>query len=127
MIDASGGQVDGNTVTYVPKFGERLEINATGSAIDNGEAADVTGGSSDSNLTLILIIVGAVVVVLIVVFLVLRSRRQHGRGCRDPDRVRRVGSGRDPRGVAPPPAPADTAPPPPPMPPAAPPPPPSEG
>ena len=128
VIDASGGQVDGNTVTYVPKFGERLEINATGSAIDNGEAADVTGGSSDSNLVLILIIVGAVVVVLIVVFLVLRGRRNRGGG----DAGTPTGFGESAPaptlgGVAPPPAPSDTAPPPPPMPPAAPPPPPSEG
>ena len=45
VIQARGGQIDGNTVTYVPKFGERLEIDATGSAVDNGEAADVVGGS----------------------------------------------------------------------------------
>ena len=61
VVEAPGGQIDGNTVTYVPKFGERLEINATGSAVDNGEAADVVGGS-DSMLPLILIIAGVVLV-----------------------------------------------------------------
>ena len=128
VIDASGGQVDGNTVTYVPKFGERLEINATGSAIDNGEAADVTGGGSDSNLMLILIIVGAVVVVLIVVFLVLRSRRNTGGDAGTPTGFGESAAASTPVGAAPPPAPTDTAPPPPPMPPATPPPPPpSEG
>lgn len=80
VIQAGGGQVDGNTVTFVPTFGERLEINATGSAVDNGQAADVTGGGSDSNLVLILIIVGVVVVAAIVVFLILRSRRNRGGG-----------------------------------------------
>ncbi len=61
-------------MTYVPEFGERLEINATGSAVDNGEAADVVGGS-DSLLPLILIIAGVVLVLLIIIFLVVRSRR----------------------------------------------------
>ncbi|HKX33968.1 MAG TPA: hypothetical protein VJP03_01375, partial [Actinomycetota bacterium] len=77
VLQASGGRIDGNTVTYVPEFGDRLEINATGSAVDNGEAADVVGGS-DSFLPLILIIAGVVLLLLIVVFLVLRSRRPEG-------------------------------------------------
>jgi LppM domain len=118
VLQAPGGEIDGNTVTYVPEFGERLEINATGSAVDNGEAADVVGGS-DSFLPLILIIAG-VVVVLLIVFLVLRSRRR--------------GGGETPSGfgeagapVAAPPGPTDAPPPPPPMPPAAPPPPSAEG
>ena len=69
----ANGEVDGNTVTYVPEFGERLEINATGSAIDNGQAADVVGGS-DSFLPLLLIIAGVAVVLLVIIFLVVRSR-----------------------------------------------------
>ena len=60
-------------MTYVPEFGERLEINATGSAIDNGQAADVVGGS-DSFLPLLLIIAGVAVVLLVIIFLVVRSR-----------------------------------------------------
>ncbi len=129
VIQASGGQIDGNTVTYVPKFGERLEIDATGSAVDNGEAADVTGGGSDSNLMLILIIAGAVVVVLIVLFLVLRSRRSKGGDAGTPTGFGESAPAATPGMAAPPPgAPTDAAPPPaPPMPPAAPPPPPAEG
>lgn len=74
VLEAPGGQIDGNTVTYLPEFGERLEINATGSAVDNGEAADVVGGS-DSFLPLLLIIAGVVLVLLLVLLLVVRSRR----------------------------------------------------
>jgi phosphatidylinositol mannoside-binding LppM-like protein len=79
VIQAPGGQIDGNTVTYVPKFGERLEINATGSAVDNGQAQDVTGGDGGSNLLLYIIIGAAVVVLLVVLFLVLRGRNK-GKG-----------------------------------------------
>lgn len=122
VLQAPGGEIDGNTVTYVPEFGERLEINATGSAVDNGEAADVVGGS-DSFLPLILIIAGVVLVLLIVV-LVVRSRRHEGDGG-TPSGFGEAGSAGAP--VAAPPG-APTAPPPaPPMPPAAPPPPPAEG
>ena len=77
VLQAPGGQIDGNTVTYVPEFGERLEINATGSAVDNGEAADVVGGS-DSFLPLILIIGGVALVLLIVLLLVVRGRKSKG-------------------------------------------------
>ena len=77
VLQAPGGQIDGNTVTYVPEFGERLEINATGSAVDNGEAADVVGGS-DSFLPLILIIGGVALVLLIVLLLVVRGRKNKG-------------------------------------------------
>jgi hypothetical protein len=76
VIDAPGGQIDGNTVTYTPTFGERLEINATGSAVDNGQAQDVTGGDGGSNLLLYIIIGAAVVVLLVVLFLVLRGRNK---------------------------------------------------
>jgi hypothetical protein len=80
VIQAPGGQIDGNTVTYVPTFGERLEINATGSAIDNGQAQDVTGGDGGSSLLLYIIIGVAVVVLLVVLFLVLRGRGSRDRG-----------------------------------------------
>ena len=122
VLQAPGGEIDGNTVTYVPEFGERLEINATGSAVDNGEAADVVGGS-DSFLPLILII-AAVVVALLIFFLVMRSRRREGGGT--PSGFGEVGSEAAPV-AAPPGAPTDAPPPAPPMPPAAPPPPPAEG
>jgi len=126
VLQAPGGEIDGNTVTYMPEFDERLEINATGSAIDNGEAADVVGGS-DSFLPLILIIAGVVLVLLIVGFLVVR-RRRHEDGGGTPSRFGEADSAAAP--VAPPPvaaprgAPTDAPPPAPPMPPAAPPPPP---
>ena len=79
----ANGEVDGNTVTYVPEFGERLEINATGSAIDNGQAADVVGGS-DSFLPLLLIIAGVAVVLLVIIFLVVRSRSNKDGGAGTP-------------------------------------------
>jgi len=78
VIQAPGGKIDGNTVTYLPKFGERLEINATGSAVDNGQAADVTDSGGGSNLVLFIIIGVAVVVLLVVLFLILRGRRGKG-------------------------------------------------
>jgi len=130
VLQAPGGQIDGNTVTYVPEFGERLEINATGSAVDNGEAADVVGGS-DSFLPLILIIGGVALVLLIVLLLVVRGRKNKGE---TPSGFGEADSAAAPVS-APPGAPTDapptstpptSAPPPaPPMPPA--PPPPSEG
>jgi len=130
VLQAPGGQIDGNTVTYVPEFGERLEINATGSAVDNGEAADVVGGS-DSFLPLILIIGGVALVLLIVLLLVVRARKN--KGGQTPSGFGEAGSAAAPVS-APPGAPTDapptsapptSAPPPaPPMPPA---PPPSQG
>lgn len=62
----SNGQVDGNTVTWVPEVGERLELRATASA---------TGGGSSSTLMLLLI-VGAVVVALAIVLGVIVARRR---------------------------------------------------
>ena len=122
----ANGEVDGNTVTYVPEFGERLEINATGSAIDNGQAADVVGGS-DSFLPLILIIAGVAVVLLVIIFLVVRSRRNKDGGAGTPTGFGEPAPAATP-GVAPPqPGSPPAAPPAPPMPPAAPPPPPAEG
>jgi phosphatidylinositol mannoside-binding LppM-like protein len=126
VIEAPGGQVDGNTVTYRPEFGDVLEINATGSAIDDGDAEAAGGDDGGSNLWLILIIVAIVAILAIVVFLVLRNRRSGGGG---------AGFGEappaaTPETATPPPGAPTDAPPPapaPPMPPAAPPPPPAEG
>jgi hypothetical protein len=120
VLQAPGGEIDGNTVTYVPEFGELLEINATGSAVDNGEAADVVGGS-DSFLPLILIIGGVALVLLIVLLLVVRGRKNKGE---TPSGFGEAGSAAAPVS-APPGAPTDGPPPAPPMPPA--PPPPAEG
>jgi hypothetical protein len=120
VLQAPGGEIDGNTVTYVPEFGERLEINATGSAVDNGEAADVVGGT-DSFLPLILIIGAVALVVLIVLLLVVRSRRNRD-GAGTPSGFGEAGTAAAPV-AAPPAAPVESPPPAPPMPP----PPPAEG
>ena len=122
VLQAAGGEIDGNTVTYVPEFGERLEINATGSAVDNGEAADVVGGS-DSFLPLLLIIGAVVLVLLIVLLLVVRSRRNRVGAeapAETPSGFGESGSAAAPV-AAPPGAATDTPPPAPPMPPAPPP------
>jgi hypothetical protein len=127
VVEATGGQIEGNTVTYRPQFGDRLEINATGSAIDDGDAEAAAGGDDGgSNLLLILVIAAVVLVLAAVIFLVLRNRNKGGGG---------AGSGEAPPATTPetatppPGAPTDTPPPAPapPMPPAAPPPPPAEG
>jgi hypothetical protein len=65
-VTSSNGQVSGNTVTWVPKIGERTELQATASAV---------GGGSSSNLLLWLIIGGAVVLIAIVVGVVVSQRR----------------------------------------------------
>lgn len=115
VLQAPGGEIDDNTVTYVPEFGERLEINATGSAVENGDAADVVGGS-DSFLPLILIIGAVVLVLLIVLLLVVRSRRNKA-GTETPSGFGEAGAAEAPVG-APPGATTDAPPPAPPMPPA---------
>jgi hypothetical protein len=140
VIQAPGGKIDGNTVTYVPTFGERLEINATGSAIDNGQAADVTGGGGGSNLWLYILIGAAVVVLLVVLFLVVRGRNK-GKGTGPESGFGEEAAVAAPQATVPPATPSSTpptatppepsAPPgsstPPPAPPPPPPPPPAEG
>lgn len=67
------GTLDGRTVTWEPQIGERLEINARGSAVEGGPAA--------LPLPLpVLIAIGVVALVGIglVIFFVLRSRRNDG-------------------------------------------------
>lgn len=63
-VTEANGDVDGNSVTWVPVVGERLEIQATASAVDSG----------DSNLTLLLII-GAIVLAAIAIGIVMSRRR----------------------------------------------------
>jgi hypothetical protein len=65
-VKESNGQVDGNTVTWTPKFGERLELHAV---------ADAEGGGNSSTL-IILIAVGVVVVALAIVLGILATRRK---------------------------------------------------
>lgn len=66
-VTESNGEIDGNTVTWVPQIGQRLEIQATASAIE--------GAGGGSSMTVILIVVGVVVVLAIVVGVVLARRR----------------------------------------------------
>jgi hypothetical protein len=66
-VTESNGQISGNSVTWVPEIGERLEITAT---------ANATGSGGDSNLT-ILLIIGAVVVVLAVIAGVIFAQRRN--------------------------------------------------
>lgn len=68
-VSEHNGELDGNTVTWTPQYGEATEISARGSAIEGG------GGSS---LPLPLLIgVGAAVLVAaaLIIFLVMRSRK----------------------------------------------------
>ena len=61
----SGGTVSGNTVTWTPAFGEKTEIQATGSAIGSG-----------GNGPAMWILLGLAILLVVVVALVLvRSRR----------------------------------------------------
>jgi hypothetical protein len=87
VID-SNGQVDGNTVTWVPEVGQATDIQATASAVEGG------GGSSNLILWIVL---GAVAVVLIIVILLLLARRN------------RPGAGGTAEGAAAPPAAVDAS------------------
>jgi hypothetical protein len=66
-VSDANGEISGNTVTWVPEIGDRLELQATASAIESG------GGSS---VTLWLIIGGVAVVLLIVIVVVMSQRRK---------------------------------------------------
>lgn len=70
-VSESNGVVAGNTVTWEPRVGERLELRATASAIDTG------GGGS--GLTPILIVAGAAVVAAFALALLAARRRGAGR------------------------------------------------
>src|SRR3990170_5533446 len=78
-VQEATGTIDGNSVTWAPEFGERLEISATASAIDDGDAG---GGSGGSSMTIILIIVAVAVVVVgaIIAFFVMKGRKGGGSG-----------------------------------------------
>jgi hypothetical protein len=69
-VTDSNGVVDGSTVTWNPKIGQRVELRATAGAIGSGS-------SSTSSIVLIgLIALG----VIVVVALVMRGRRNAGSG-----------------------------------------------
>jgi hypothetical protein len=65
-VSGSNGTIDGNTVTWIPKVGERLELHAVASA---------SGGSSNSTLW-ILLAVGAVVIIAAIVVGIMATRRR---------------------------------------------------
>ncbi len=116
-VTESNGQVDGNTVTWVPKIGESLELRATASAVE--------GGSGSSMM--LWLIIGAVVVLIAVVVGVVMSRRHKQPAVDAPGAETAMGGAESPpavaEGLAPPsaqaapPPPGDAAPPPPPPPP----------
>jgi hypothetical protein len=107
-VTQSNGEIEGNSVTWVPQVGERLELQATASAVESGG-----GGSS---MTLLLIIAGVVVVAAIVVGIVVSQRRNRaapaaaGPMGMGPG----MGMGSEPGPMAPPSAGAPPPPPPPP-------------
>jgi hypothetical protein len=63
-VQSTNGTVDGNMVTWKPKFGDSTEITATGSAVASG------GGA------LMWILIAAAVVIVAVVAVVLLARRK---------------------------------------------------
>jgi hypothetical protein len=68
-VTEHNGELSGNTVTWVPVFGEVLELNARGSAIEGG-------GGGLPLLLLIGIGVGVLLLIALILFLVLRSRKR---------------------------------------------------
>lgn len=74
-VQSATGTIDGNTVTWTPKFGDKLEIDAVGSAADNGKGASGPGSGSSS---LLWIVLGLVALAVIVLAVVLMSRRNKG-------------------------------------------------
>ena len=61
----SGGTITGNTVTWTPAFGEKTEIQATGSAI----------GSGGNGSTMWILLGLAILLVVVVALVLVRSRR----------------------------------------------------
>jgi len=61
----SGGTISGNTVTWTPAFGEKTEIQATGSAI----------GSGGNGPTMWILLGLAILLVVVVALVLVRSRR----------------------------------------------------
>jgi hypothetical protein len=107
-VSESNGTIDGNTVTWVPKVGERLELHAVASA----------SGGGDSNTTLwILLAAGAIVVIAAIVVGVMATRRRSAQTGVAPDGTV-AGDGTAVAPSTPPATPSAGSPPPPPPPPA---------
>lgn len=103
-VTEANGEVDGNTVTWIPVVGERLEIQATASAVDSG------GGST---LTLLLII-GAVVIAAVIAIGIMMSRRRAASSAAPGGPAADLSSAPPPDEQAPSPPPPSPTPPPPP-------------
>jgi LppM domain len=101
----SGGTISGNTVTWTPVFGEKTEIQATGSAIGSGGNGWVTW-----------ILLGlAIVLVAVVALVVVRSRGNRSALEAEPDPAANPPAPPAANPPAPTPsAPTDSSPPPPP-------------
>lgn len=69
-VISSNGEVDGNTVTWSPEFGEQLELQATASAI---------GGDGESSFPWIWIVVAAVAVIVAAILVLVLGRRRKGK------------------------------------------------
>ncbi len=107
---SSNGRVEGNTVVWEPRFGERLEIEAVGSAIPSQR------GLSTSAIVAIAL-AGVALLAAVVALVVLRGRRrQAGVDVSPPDDVSPPGDAA--MGPGGPPPPARDLPPPPQVPPA---------
>jgi hypothetical protein len=65
-VTEANGEIDGNTVVWEPKFGERQELQATASAVASG----------GDNWTLVFILLGVAVVAIIAAIIVLMNRRK---------------------------------------------------
>jgi hypothetical protein len=106
-VTDSNGVVDGSTVTWNPKIGQRVELRATAGAIGSGS-------SSTSSIVLIGLIALGVIVVVVVVALVMRGRRKAGSGGETAEDMTPMTPSEAPAMQAPPSIPLPEMPPPPP-------------
>lgn len=65
-VTQANGEIDGNTVVWEPRFGERQELQATASAVASG----------GDNWTLVFILLGIAAVAIIAAIIVLMNRRK---------------------------------------------------
>lgn len=65
-VTDANGEIDGNTVVWEPRFGERQELQATASAVASG----------GDNWTLVFILLGIAAVAIIAAIIVLMNRRK---------------------------------------------------
>lgn len=73
-VTDANGEIDGNTVVWEPRFGERQELQATASAVASG----------GDNWTLVFILLGIAAVAIIAAIIVLMNRRKGAEGAAAP-------------------------------------------